>query len=676
MGDVDDVVSEEDQRESFERFLEELEIDNDTYRYEIFVREYLQEMMEDSEVYRIEDIGLDLRRDLKLDDVVESVDGIIFHDGKYSLWLACLLDDEPTLKSEVIAETLEKFEEFRDRFERLIVITNAVDYEGDEDEEGFEIIFLEEQMEEGNEVADKFLETPTGDFKLYSYQENDLKKIIDCLSPDGSRLLFDAYCGYGKTNIFIMLIVYYMMKFPNETIILTFPLLTIQNQTLKRVFNYIRNQEDIDPSMVCFSSSSVCGIKCTTDYNALTQFMDEEGPKIIFTTYKSMSLLVDYLDEYELPLIVLDEAHHFKNWEMLRDREKSNFVAFTATPLTDTRKSFDEIVRRDLSWSIKNNNSSDFEMVPCSFDDRAVDSMEDHAEMIKYLFQNRLTTKLLVVASKKDELFVIKYLLEKYDILVHVVTAKDSQSERRRKEKEIENAPLGILMSIRIYREGIDFPWMDGLYLCVKKLAPHSMVQTGLRVTRTSLMKRNARIFLPYGIRISESYFIQPTFNHIVSFASFLAERSDNFDEMVGWVADRIKCINFNKEGELTIFPDDFNKSCYNSLLAKSRLTSSLGFNRAIRSHTWAFLTACVMLSINEDDEFFLHDLLQHAETICNYKKAKTNNPEMAMKKALTKIICEEMDLGSYDEYTQTCVYSRSQLESMIEIPDDFPIEY
>lgn len=658
---------------TFEEMIHSLPSEN---HYSAFCRSMLEEL-NDCETWRHEELPLLLRQKLNLEDPLG--EGVMFEaDEKYSLWLCFRLPKEETyLSRKILARVLKDFLALRKKDERLnrfIILTTA--NEIDEvllRHRSIKVYTLEEQ-EQFAHILQRLKGSSTGRFDLYSYQKRDLQRIMRGINKKGSRQLFDAYCGYGKTNIFIELTLQYHAKRPNNLVILTFPLLTIQNQTVNRFYTHIKGMENYDPLTLCFSSSSSNGILNTTDYEMLRAFMNEQGPKIIFTTYTSFARLVEYLENDKIPLVIFDEVHNFNDWSLFYSMQETNFIGFTATPLKSIENNFKTVVKRDLIWSVENQRSSDFELV--CYGAKGEASYTD-GKMIMDLFNHRLVTKLLVIAQTAKELNDLMNFIKNYDICCHIVLANDSQVERRRKEKEIEQAERGILLSVRIYREGIDFPWMDGIFLCCQTMQQYQIVQTFLRVTRTSIMKKNARIFLPFVEAEHKKFFHHKIFEMIPSFASFLTKHLNNTEreEDNNWFFQRLRYISIDRsenvlniasETELAEAKDIYKMYC--------NYYRNVYMDLKVRLGSWKHLVAHTILTLFEGN-FSVESLLTHANELALYKQSEGKNPRLMMKKALQDL-CDKHEIGVVDFTAGQCFYDRASLIEVAQnIPADFPIK-
>jgi len=665
----------ENSEETFER-LEALPSES---HYAVFCRTYLDKMKEYEQVWRFEELPLLKREELGLTEAIG--EGVALEsDGKYSLWISCRLPESKLgyLDKKDLKDILKKFLSFRKQNEKvnqLIILTTAIEVDSKlYDYDCFRIFTFDDQESEAEEILSTLEKSYAGKFKLYDYQREDLNKIIEKIKPEGSRQLFEAYCGYGKTNIFIELALDFHRKNSEELIIMAFPLLNIQNQTLARFYNHIQGLKDYDPAMICFSSSSNMGINKTTDYHTLSNFMREEAPKVIFTTYKSFNRLIRYLKEYKMPLIILDEVHNFNSWSILNNLRETNFVGFTATPLKATRDHFESVVNRDLLWSIENKRSCDFEFVTYKIIN-SKDGIIDGQAVVD-LFKNRLVTKLLVISNRHKNLIAMKKIIDEYDIPCHLVSAADSQDERRKKEIEIEQADQGIILSMKIYREGIDFPWMDGLMFTSENIQSYQIVQSALRVTRTSPLKKNARIFFPVISNETRKIYHTEMFKLIPKFTSFLNSSSENKEEKNTLYYSRIRSITVDQTNDtFTIVKKEEIAECQSLFLEYCEFYKKEEAGHRLYGITWVRIVALAILALFDEDSFDIEDLLYDANVFASYKKAKGNYPERAMKKALIEL-AERHQIGSIDPHENVFHFNRTDLVEIAGMtPYDFPVE-
>ena len=645
--------------------------------YSAFCRSMLEELNE-CEAWRYEELPLLLRQKLALENLL--AEGVIFEaDDKFSLWLSFRLPAEETyLSRKILTHVLKDFIALRkkdSRLNRLIILSTVNDVDEILTRNRSIKIYTIAEQERYVHILQKLQKSSVSRFDLYSYQKRDLQRVMERINKRGSRQLFDAYCGYGKTNIFIEMTLQYHTKHPNDLVILTFPLLTIQNQTVNRFYKHIVGMENYDPLTLCFSSSSSNGIVNSTDYDILRKFMSEKGPKIIFTTYTSFDRLIEYLENDKIPLVVLDEVHNFNSWSLFYSMTTTNFIGFTATPLKSVENNFKTVVRRDLIWSVENQRSCDFELVCYGASGK---STSVDGQMIMDLFNQRLVTKLLVIAQYEKDLVELQKIINNYDICCHIVVANDSQNERRRKEKEIEEAERGVLLSVRIYREGIDFPWMDGIFLCCERLQQYQTVQSFLRVTRPSIMKKNARIFLPFIINKHKKFYQHNIFEMVPSFASFLTKHlaGENREERNQWFLQRLHCIKIDQiENTLIIASDEEVLEAEEHFKMYCNYYKNMYADLKVRINSWKHLVDHAILILFDSGVFSVEALLKHVDTLAKYKGSQGKDPCLMMKKALHDL-CVKHNIGVVDFKAGYCFYDRASLIEIAQnIPAEFPIE-
>ena len=80
-------------------------------------------------------------------------------------------------------------------------------------------------------------------------------------------------------------------------------------------------------------------------------------------------------------------------------------------------------------------------------------------------------------------------------IAAESVISSDSYRDREFKEDRIENSHKGLLSSVNIYREGVDLPWLDGIFFSTRPVAQYNMVQTFGRVLRRCEGKDIAKVY-------------------------------------------------------------------------------------------------------------------------------------------------------------------------------------
>jgi len=173
------------------------------------------------------------------------------------------------------------------------------------------------------------------------YKET-LQKIM---AEEPKQLLFQAFCGIGKTRVIHKLVNDTFDKF-NLTVLL-FPSLNLVNQYYKDYITnnvYGFNNNIFDIQIICSSQKERKDkhpdIKYTTNKKNITKTIKSSSKKLLCITYQSFPSLHNILKENDkkIDLLILDEAHHcvgnIIQTSIFDDRVHDNSIFFTATPVS------------------------------------------------------------------------------------------------------------------------------------------------------------------------------------------------------------------------------------------------------------------------------------------------------------------------------------------------------
>lgn len=342
-------------------------------------------------------------------------------------------------------------------------------------------------------------------YELRDYQKEDLELLLKDYQEKKKKnknqmALINWATGLGKTNLFISWSISLLNSGENYGI-MVFPTLKILNQTYfrfseqsKREIPFTKQSKREIPFLI-FASKGPRGVLRIIDTDKFDYWLKNTEKAVIFTTYKSFAKLLGLIHP---DFVVFDECHRFIHPILLE--KDTHYLAVSATP---TYGIFDVISKRDINWGIGNNYLVNF----CLNFMKSTSPIADIQEILKY------NKKLLVICSEIGEANYITEILLGLNIPAESITSKDSQNEREMKENFIKYSKIGVIVSVRIYIEGADLPWLDSLYYCRKPVKNEVLIQSVGRILRPSQGKKIANIYFP--MYFSENNYLKYCVNAI-----------------------------------------------------------------------------------------------------------------------------------------------------------------
>lgn len=179
------------------------------------------------------------------------------------------------------------------------------------------------------------------------HQRAALSAIDDWSQSGGDRGQVRMACGTGKTLVAIRA----ADMLDAKLVLVLVPTLWLlrqtagvwaaQARTARRTLRVCSDRTDLGSEQV--ASVSELGFRSTTDPDAIAEFLRGEGPRIIYSTYKSSPVMAEAMDavpDVHFDLVVADEAHHCAeaaqkptktvlSSDRIRSRRR---LFFTATP--------------------------------------------------------------------------------------------------------------------------------------------------------------------------------------------------------------------------------------------------------------------------------------------------------------------------------------------------------
>lgn len=123
-----------------------------------------------------------------------------------------------------------------------------------------------------------------------------------------------------------------------------------------------------------------------------------------------------------------------------------------------------------------------------------------HSKLIIKLFANNLCKKLLVFTSSDESANLLSKYLEQMKIKSYVITSTSVKKlkERLRMEEEMEKSrEPAVLISVNIYKEGTDLPFIDSVFYSSCPSGQTNIMQSMTRCLRLYPDKTVAKIIIP-----------------------------------------------------------------------------------------------------------------------------------------------------------------------------------
>lgn len=348
------------------------------------------------------------------------------------------------------------------------------------------------------------------------YQKDAIKAVYDSLVKN-SRAILSLPCGLGKTYIA------YNVSMNYDVVILFSPLMQHAKQNLDRFVQY---NPDIERQLVDSDNGG------TRDFDTLIKFINSEGKKFLFSTYKSADVILK-LCEYFVSdnfLIIIDEFHNLsvKNISDEQDpiyqllKRDLKVMSMSATPriyeleneeidVTDLlgeisyNMSFSDAIKNKLVCDYKiylplivENVKENHTMIQKEVDITNVNlnvldkcsfmccSIVDlgFRHMICYFQEHANIDEFIKVFKIANEFYALD------NAIIDKITCETKQEDRDRIINEFRSHDgVSILCSVRILDECIDIKECDSIYVthpCKNKI---KMVQRLNRCTRTDKLK-------------------------------------------------------------------------------------------------------------------------------------------------------------------------------------------
>lgn len=268
--------------------------------------------------------------------------------------------------------------------------------------------------------------------------------------------------------------------------------LDIKNYNPKRFLFVAHREQILKKSLDSFHK--VLGGDKKTNYGILSGNAKNTDAKYLFATVQTLSK-AENLNQFkrdEFDYILIDEAHHVgsKIYGELLDYFTPDFLlGMTATPERSDDKNIYELFDYNVPYEIRLQEALEEEMlVPFHYigvsDYTYNGEVIDDNTNLKYLISEERVKYVveqskyygydgdvlhgLVFVSRKEEADEIAKLLTKNGYPSQMLSGEDSQEQREQAIEKLKNGELTYLVTVDIFNEGIDIPFINQVIMMRK----------------------------------------------------------------------------------------------------------------------------------------------------------------------------------------------------------------
>lgn len=287
--------------------------------------------------------------------------------------------------------------------------------------------------------------------------------------------------------------------------------LDVKNYNPKRFLFVAHREQILKKSLDSFHK--VLGGDKKTNYGILSGNAKNTDAKYLFATVQTLSK-AENLNQFkrdEFDYILIDEAHHVgsKIYGKLLDYFTPDFLlGMTATPERSDDKNIYELFDYNVPYEIRLQEALEEEMlVPFhyigvsdyTYNGEVIDDNTNlkylvSEERVKYVVEQSKyygydgdVLHGLVFVSRKEEADEIAKLLTKNGYPSQMLSGEDSQEQREQAIEKLKNGELTYLVTVDIFNEGIDIPFINQVIMMRKTESVIVFVQQlgrGLRKTQ------------------------------------------------------------------------------------------------------------------------------------------------------------------------------------------------
>lgn len=268
--------------------------------------------------------------------------------------------------------------------------------------------------------------------------------------------------------------------------------LDVKNYNPKRFLFVAHREQILKKSLDSFHK--VLGGDKKTNYGILSGNAKNTDTKYLFATVQTLSK-AENLNQFkrdEFDYILIDEAHHVgsKIYGKLLDYFTPDFLlGMTATPERSDDKNIYELFDYNVPYEIRLQEALEEEMlVPFhyigvsdyTYNGEVIDDNTNlkylvSEERVKYVVEQSKyygydgdVLHGLVFVSRKEEADEIAKLLTKNGYPSQMLSGEDSQGQREQAIEKLKNGELTYLVTVDIFNEGIDIPFINQVIMMRK----------------------------------------------------------------------------------------------------------------------------------------------------------------------------------------------------------------
>ena len=268
--------------------------------------------------------------------------------------------------------------------------------------------------------------------------------------------------------------------------------LDVKNYNPKRFLFVAHREQILKKSLDSFHK--VLGGDKKTNYGILSGNAKNTDTKYLFATVQTLSK-AENLNQFkrdEFDYILIDEAHHVgsKIYGKLLDYFTPDFLlGMTATPERSDDKNIYELFDYNVPYEIRLQEALEEEMlVPFhyigvsdyTYNGEVIDDNTNlkylvSEERVKYVVEQSKyygydgdVLHGLVFVSRKEEADEIAKLLTKNGYPSQMLSGEDSQEQREQAIEKLKNGELTYLVTVDIFNEGIDIPFINQVIMMRK----------------------------------------------------------------------------------------------------------------------------------------------------------------------------------------------------------------
>lgn len=268
--------------------------------------------------------------------------------------------------------------------------------------------------------------------------------------------------------------------------------LDVKNYNPKRFLFVAHREQMLKKSLDSFHK--VLGGDKKTNYGILSGNTKNTDAKYLFATVQTLSK-AENLNQFkrdEFDYILIDEAHHVgsKIYGKLLDYFTPDFLlGMTATPERSDDKNIYELFDYNVPYEIRLQEALEEEMlVPFhyigvsdyTYNGEVIDDNTNlkylvSEERVKYVVEQSKyygydgdVLHGLVFVSRKEEADEIAKLLTKNGYPAQMLSGEDSQEQREQAIEKLKNGELTYLVTVDIFNEGIDIPFINQVIMMRK----------------------------------------------------------------------------------------------------------------------------------------------------------------------------------------------------------------